>query len=147
MRSVPSARASALLAIAAHRDWGMLDARRAWEELCAVRDKLDEDPAWAPHRNLVESALATARRATLEAEARVSVPAGRVTWVDRIERLLDHVDAIARRRRASRVLADLTALRVGRERAAMIMRQISDRQKGGWLRGDLGRWLGRSEGG
>ncbi len=52
-----------------------------------------------------------------------------------VERLLDPFDAILRRRRARRVMRDLTRGRIGHERAAKVLADLTKRQKGGWLAG------------
>lgn len=55
-------------------------------------------------------------------------------WLLRsIERFLDAGDAVRRRRRANLIYADLTAGRIASTRAAYELKQLNQRQKGGWL--------------
>lgn len=56
---------------------------------------------------------------------------GRV--LDRLERWIDPLDSIRRRGHARQVMADLVVHRISHARAAVEMRKLTDRQKGGWL--------------
>ncbi len=53
--------------------------------------------------------------------------------VSTAERILDAGDAVRRRRHANRVYADLIAGRISSARAAYELKQLTQRQKGGWL--------------
>ena len=55
--------------------------------------------------------------------------------VSTTEQLLDAGDAVRRRRTANQVYADLVAGRVSSARAAYELKQLNQRQKGGWLTG------------
>jgi hypothetical protein len=50
-----------------------------------------------------------------------------------LEAMLDPIDSMRRRRRATRVIDDLVAHRISHGRAAKEMRALYDRQGGGWL--------------
>jgi hypothetical protein len=50
-----------------------------------------------------------------------------------IETLLDPLDSVRRRRRASAIMQDLIDHRISHGRAAKEMRGLYDRQGGGWL--------------
>jgi poly-gamma-glutamate synthase PgsB/CapB len=52
-----------------------------------------------------------------------------------IERLLDPIDAVLRRWKADRVMADLRSRRVSLPRAQQLLQALTKRQKGGWLSG------------
>jgi Mor family transcriptional regulator len=56
-----------------------------------------------------------------------------------IEAFLDAGDAVRRRRRAERIYRDMVAERVSHERAAIELKKLNARQKGGWLGDDLRR--------
>ena len=51
------------------------------------------------------------------------------------EKILDAGDAVRRRRRANAVYRDLVAGRIASARAAYELKQLTQRQKGGWLAG------------
>jgi gamma-polyglutamate synthase len=59
--------------------------------------------------------------------------------VDMIEGLLDAGDALRRRRKAEQVYRDLAAERVSLERAALELKKLTARQKGGWLAEEIER--------
>src|SRR5262249_37405356 len=56
-----------------------------------------------------------------------------VRTLERLERWLDPIDSMRRRRRADLVMRELTAGRVSHARAAVELRKLYERQKGGWL--------------
>lgn len=58
--------------------------------------------------------------------------------LDRVEDGVDFLDAIRRTRKARRIVADLVAERISHERAAVEMRKLNKRGKGGWLARMLG---------
>jgi hypothetical protein len=58
-----------------------------------------------------------------------------------IEAFIDHLDSASRSAKAGRVMEDLFAARVGHGKAALLLRDITGRQKGGWLAKDIKRWL------
>jgi hypothetical protein len=81
------------------------------------------------------TALHQARRQGLGGRAR----SGRMTTVvGWLEGWIDFVDAVVRQRRAARVMRDLARQRIGHARAALVMRELDARAKGGWL---ARRWL------
>lgn len=148
LRNQPSERAATLRWLRAHRDYGLLDARRALAEVSKARHLASEDASWAPHRNALDALaphleeLVRLRQAKLEVRRRGWTS----TVLGRIERVFDTYDSLRRRRRADRVLRDLVERRVGRGRAALMLREITSRQKGGWLEKDLrARWGSKDE--
>jgi hypothetical protein len=52
-----------------------------------------------------------------------------------LEAFLDAGDAVRRRKTAHQIYKDLTAERISHERAAMELKKLNKRQKGGWLAG------------
>ena len=60
-----------------------------------------------------------------------------------VEAWVDHYDSARRSKFAARVLVDLFAARIGHGRAALLLREVTARQKGGWLLKDIKRTLAR----
>jgi poly-gamma-glutamate synthase PgsB/CapB len=56
-----------------------------------------------------------------------------VRTLERVERWLDPIDSVRRRGRAELVMRELTAGRISHARAAVELRKLYERQKGGWL--------------
>jgi poly-gamma-glutamate synthase PgsB/CapB len=56
-----------------------------------------------------------------------------VRTLERVERWLDPIDSVRRHRRAERVMKELTRGRISHARAAVELRKLYERQKGGWL--------------
>jgi hypothetical protein len=54
--------------------------------------------------------------------------------VNLAEQALDVVDVILRRQQSRQVYSDLIHERIGRHQAVAVLRQLNQRQKGGWLR-------------
>jgi hypothetical protein len=63
--------------------------------------------------------------------------------VDTAEALLDAGDAVRRRRTADRIYRDLAAERISLDRAALELKKLNARQKGGWLAEEIQRAGGR----
>jgi len=149
LRGQPSERAATLRWLRAHRDYGLLDARRALSEVRRARYLASEDSAWAPHRNALEALVGELEEVVRQRQAKLEVrrPGWTSGVLGRVERLFDTYDSLRRRRRADRVLRDLVRRRVGRGRAARLLRDVGSRQKGGWLERDLRAWRGSKEDG
>ena len=65
---------------------------------------------------------------------------GAIAWLlDRLESVVDLFDALRRTRGARRVVNDLINERISHEQAALEMRALNQRGKGGWLARALGR--------
>jgi hypothetical protein len=63
------------------------------------------------------------------------------TAIDAVEAFLDAGDAVRRRRKADRIYRDMVAERISHDRAALELKKLNSRQKGGWL-GDAIQRLG-----
>ena len=126
------ARLQALRELDGFEDYGMVDAGVAASILSHyARRSLDEDEAAHVHSALerVRGVHADRKRALAEAatnDIRAKIVAG-------IETLLDPIDSVRRRRRASAIMRDLIDHRISHGRAAKEMRALYDRQGGGWL--------------
>ena len=56
-----------------------------------------------------------------------------------VENFLDAGDAVRRRRKADLIYREMVAERISHDRAAVELKKLTSRQKGGWLEGDFGR--------
>ncbi|WP_242515455.1 hypothetical protein [Sorangium cellulosum] len=142
MQSNASARREVLTFFLAYSDFGLLDCREA---LAAVRAARDQGGAeWAEHANLLEGAVR--RLEALEKEKTAALVVTGKTGLGtkvllRVEQLVDHLDSVRRTRWAKVVMDDLFAMRIGHGRAALLLREIVARQKGGWLAKDIAKWV------
>ena len=141
LRSEPL-RAEALAILSGHTDWGLIDCRDALRTLSQLRDEGGE--AWASYRSLLSAlcerldALYQTKLARLASSGKKS---GLERFLSKIEPLVDHWDSVRRRRTATRIMDSVFAGRVGQGRAAILMRDLVGREKGGWLAKDARRWL------
>jgi poly-gamma-glutamate synthase PgsB/CapB len=130
----PARRAEAVRALASHGDWGIVDAELA---LATVRARAASDPAGA---EIGYEALATRLTATVrERAARITAgPAKKKSAGEHVRAVVgttfDSVDAMKRRALAKRVLDALLAGHISHATAAIRMRAILARSKGGWMR-------------
>lgn len=148
--SQPHLRGELLAFFGSYGDFGLLDCREALDRLRAVDAR--STPEWSEHEVLLASVVARLSDVEKEKAARL-VSSGKTSAVvrasNRIEAFFDHLDSIRRTRTASRVMADLYARRVSHGRAAILLRDVTARSKGGWLAKDLAKWWSslRSRGG
>ncbi len=142
-RTTPSARGEVLAWVLSHPDWGLYDIRATLASLVAFREDRGE---WAAHAAMLDKAIA--RMTALEADKRAALKstgkAGVAAQVlGRLERFVDHLDSVRRTYAARRILNDLYAGRLGHGRAAILMRDVVGRGKGGWLMKDIRKWNDR----
>jgi hypothetical protein len=139
----PAARREVLTWLLSYTDFGLIDCREA---LAALRAIHAGDPGWSEHMGLLDSAIqrltALDRDKTTALTAIVKAGAGEKI-LGRLEQIVDHLDSVRRTRWADAVMRDLFAQRVGHGRAALLLREIVARQKGGWLSKDLSAWADR----
>ena len=126
-------RLQALRELDGFEDYGMVDAGVAAATLERyAQQALDDDET-----DYVRSALERVRGIHAErkrALAQASADDLRAKLVAGIETLLDPIDSVRRRHRASAIMRDLIDHRISHGRAAKEMRALYDRQGGGWLR-------------
>lgn len=138
LRREPRSRREALMALGAHTDYGLLDCREALE---TVRDlRANGGPDWAQHHQLMDGLVEQLGALEKQKAERLvaSVKSGKVERVLKwVEAGLDHLDSVRRTRFAQKVMDDLFAQRIGHGRAALLLRDVTGRQKGGWLAKDL----------
>ena len=130
----PEARGDVLTWLASYSDYGVVSCQYALRSLLAIKE--DETEPYREH----EKALAGAIRSLEEMEAqllkRLAVsgrPARTEQILGQVERWVDHFDAPRRSKLAKSVIDELVAERCGHEQAARIMRELTIRDKGGWL--------------
>ncbi len=130
--------------LAAYQEFGVLS-----EELVrATLDALRADPPvpGAAFLDQVELARSNLDRQMAEVRAGMGVTraaGGLSRVVDTAEALLDAGDAVRRRRTADRIYRDLAAERISLDRAALELKKLNARQKGGWLAEEIQRAGGR----
>jgi poly-gamma-glutamate synthase PgsB/CapB len=126
-------RLQALRELDGFEDYGMVDAGVAAHVLASYAQRgLDEDELV-----YVQSALERVRGVHEDrkrALAQASTKDVRAKVIAGIETLLDPIDSMRRRSRASAIMKDLVDRRISHGRAAKEMRALYDRQGGGWLR-------------
>ncbi len=142
LRTEPTLRAEALGILAGHTDWGLIDCRDALATLADLRDNGGDD--WSASRPLLNALCdrLSALYATKVSRLASSGKKGRLeTFLSKVEPMVDHWDSVRRRRTANRIMNSVFAARVGQGRAAILMRELVGREKGGWLAKDVQRWL------
>jgi len=142
LENEPAARREALSLLSAHTDWGLIDSRDAAAALRAIRDRDGDE--WAEHKGLV-AALAERLTQLHAAKLKLLGATGKKSGLDRVlgqvEPYVDHLDSMRRRGAATRLMDAVFAGRVGQGRAALLMRELVAREKGGWLAKDVRRRL------
>lgn len=126
------ARLQALRELDGFEDYGMVDAGTAASILAHYATRmLDEDEATLVHGTLARVRAIHAERT----RALVHASADKLSkkLLAGIETILDPLDSVRRRRRASAIMQDLIDHRISHGRAAKEMRALYDRQGGGWL--------------
>ncbi|MBA3502549.1 MAG: poly-gamma-glutamate synthase PgsB [Myxococcota bacterium] len=127
------ARLQSLRELDGFEDYGMVDSGIAAQALAAYAQRgLDDDELV-----YVQSALERVRSIHEDrkrALAQASTKDVRARLISGIETLLDPLDSVRRRSRASAIMQDLIDHRISHGRAAKEMRALYDRQGGGWLR-------------
>ena len=140
LENEPRAREAALYWLRSHGDYGLCDARFALSRVRALAESTD--PEWAPHQGELATLVQHLTRVEAARAARLGGAPTRsrmARLLDAIEPLVDHLDSVRRSRRAARIMEDLFERRVSQARAAVLLRDLVARGKGGWLAKD---WLG-----
>ncbi|MDC0748206.1 capsule biosynthesis protein CapB [Polyangium mundeleinium] len=146
METTPSARAEVLTFFMSYNDFSLIDCREALE--ATKRAKTSDDPDWQQHANLINAALE--RLSNLERDKVTKLQAtGKAGLgqrvLNKVEQLFDHLDSVRRTNTAQTVMNDLFAARVGHGQAAILLRDVTGRSKGGWLYKDLKKWWAKQE--
>ncbi|MBN2194461.1 MAG: capsule biosynthesis protein CapB [Polyangiaceae bacterium] len=144
LESEPGRRADAIRWLRSHGDYGLCDSRMARARVAAIRD--DEATEWDPFRADLNALVAHLDQVVAARLTRLAAAPKR-SWfakaLDTIEPFVDHLDSIRRHRTSRRIMQDLFAQRVSQSRAAVLLRELTDRSKGGWLAKDFENWKKR----
>jgi gamma-polyglutamate synthase len=144
LENTPGVRQELLAWLGSYNDFGLLDAREALTALEAIRRR--NDPSYGTLDHVLVGVITRLQQVVQEKESRLHA-VGRADVLSRIagavEATVDHLDSARRSRVAERVMQDLFAERVGHGRAALLLREITARQKGGWLAKDLKKWFAK----
>ncbi|MFN7147034.1 MAG: hypothetical protein ACK4YP_24905, partial [Myxococcota bacterium] len=105
----------------------------ACEAALAALEPLNADPQHGARVVALLARIAAKRRALLDARVSGAGSAKQGTVARLVERLVDPLDAVLRRRRAAQVFDDLAHLRISHRRAQAELKRLTERQKGGWL--------------
>ncbi len=135
-------REEGLNALATHADFGIADVRLAISRLTDLKNHTSVGNDIAP----LDVQLKRLLRVEDDVRKKMAAGAKKSTWVkvlNVIEPWLDHLDSIRRSRGAARIMEDLFEQRISQGRAAILLRELVMRQKGGWLAKDLSGWLDR----
>ncbi len=143
----PSSRQELLAWLGSYNDFGLLDARQALKALEEVRAR--KDPSFGSLDQMVLGVLTRLQQLVEEKQARLHA-VGKADLLAKaaaiVEAAVDHLDSAQRSRLAGKVMQDLFASRVGHGKAALLLRDVTGRQKGGWLAKDLKHWLAKHRG-
>jgi hypothetical protein len=99
-------------------------------------------PEWTPHQAELGLLLQHLSRVEAARAARLRGAPKRTRLarlLDAVEPVVDHLDSVRRSGRAVRIMDDLFEKRVSQGRAAVLLRELVARGKGGWLASD---WTG-----
>jgi len=146
METTPSSRAEVLTFFMSYNDFSLIDCREALEAV--KKAKASDDPEWQKHANLINAALE--RLSNLERDKVAKLQAtGKEglgqRMLNKVEQLFDHLDSVRRTNTAGTVMNDLFAARVGHGQAAILLRDVTGRSKGGWLYKDLKKWWAKQQ--
>ena len=129
-----------LKSLAAFREYGLLCEEFVRETLESVRSQ----PAAQSETVQAELALIVSNSevAMQKVREKMSVVRAKASRLDRFvaaaEGFIDAGDAVKRKRRANQIYADLVTERISIQRAALELKAINKRQKGGWLQQKIG---------
>jgi hypothetical protein len=138
----PRGREQAIAFLRSHGDYGLCDTRMALERVGAL--VASTAPEWTPHHAELGLLLQHLGRVEAARAARLRGAPERTRMarlLDGIEPVVDHLDSVRRSGRAVRIMDDLFEKRVSQGRAAVLLRDLVARGKGGWLASD---WTGKS---
>jgi poly-gamma-glutamate synthase PgsB/CapB len=137
----PRAREQMIAFLRGHGDYGLCDTRMALQRIGALAASPSAE--WAPHQAELGLLMQHLGRVEVARAARLRGAPKRTTMarlLDRVEPVVDHLDSVRRSGRAVRIMEDLFEKRVSQGRAAVLLRDLVARGKGGWLASD---WTGK----
>lgn len=136
----PSRAASGVRVLAAFQEYGVLSDEYVRETV--ARLKVDPPVAGELFRSQLDLVIANLEQqlAAVRGTMTASRGGGRFAQLAAtIENFLDPGDAVRRRRKADRIYRDMIDERISHDRAALELKKLTLRQKGGWLVGDVNR--------
>ncbi len=140
-----AARRQAVEELTYYGEYGVLDAPIALDAIRkARRTPANQTPSLQGLLDLAEERIVNENQRALEALAQGHTRTAFSGVVEWLERLIDFIDSRGRRRRADQVFDDLVAGRIAHERAVLELRDLTYRQKGGWLEKALRKRFARS---
>jgi gamma-polyglutamate synthase len=144
LESHPNLRQETLAWLGSYNDFGLLDAGDALRTLVEIQNR--KDPSWASLEHLLHGVVTRLEQLVSEKQAKLHA-VGKADLFSRVagffEALIDHLDSASRSKKAAQVMEDLFTARVGHGKAALLLRDITGRQKGGWLAKDIKKRLNR----
>ena len=135
----PEGAENALSELSVFQDFGILCEEEMVKTLAVARSR----PVFQSERSRAELALIESKMHQRLSAVKATLGASHgATWwrriIDSVEAFLDAGDAIRRRKTANRIYNDLVEERISHDRAEMELKELNQRQKGGWLAA----WLG-----
>ncbi|HYD31932.1 MAG TPA: hypothetical protein VEB64_13915, partial [Azospirillaceae bacterium] len=134
----PATVAEGIRALASFQEFGLLSEKAVGEAVARLRESpWSQDEDLQAQLGLVEANLG---RQLAEVREKMAMARSTGPWikvVGAIEAFLDAGDAVRRRRKADRIYRDMTMERISHERAALELKKLNARQKGGWLAEDV----------
>lgn len=130
--------------LAGLQDFGQLSEQLAQETVAAVRPRpVAQNEHFQAELTLIESRIEQTS-AAIKAQLQTGHAGGssRLSQIlGAIEAFLDSGDAVKRRKLADRIYQDLADERISHQRAALELRGLTQRQKGGWLEKRFHAWV------
>jgi hypothetical protein len=123
-------RIDVLRQLEAFKDHGLVDLGLLVARLANHHPLSDEEAELAARLHRKAQDAHRQRSERLRQRDKTTFVQSAANWV---EGWIDHLDAIFRARKARSVMADLAHRRVSTHRAAVLMRELYAREKGGWL--------------
>ncbi len=131
----PLVAAEGLQTLQIFQEFGIASEERVRATVARLREIAGEKSV--PQLDLIMASLEE-QLAKVRQGMTVARSGGRMDWiVSSLEGFLDAGDAVRRRKKADRIYRDMITERISHERAALELKQLNSRQKGGWLSDEI----------
>lgn len=131
----PLVAAEGLQTLQIFQEFGIASEERVRATVARLRVIEGEKPV--PQLDLIMASLEE-QLAKVRQGMTVARSGGRMDWiVTSLEGFLDAGDAVRRRKKADRIYRDMVTERISHERAALELKHLNSRQKGGWLSDEI----------
>jgi poly-gamma-glutamate synthase PgsB/CapB len=138
----PALAAQGVRMLAGFQEFGVLSEERVKATVARLRETSPvPGEAFQAQLDLMLSNLDRQMTTVRESMAVTRTTGPLATAIDAVEAFLDAGDAVRRRRKADRIYRDMVTERISHDRAALELKKLNSRQKGGWL-GDAIQRLG-----